>query len=70
MITGIYEFGFFLVQKWPFRDAQLLFKKKGPETTIFYSVFFVVCALFLAKLSKKGKFWTPSQKRRKFFTEN
>ena len=39
MITEIYEFWFFLVQKWPFRDAQLLFQKKGPETPIFI-VFF------------------------------
>ena len=29
MITEIYKFGGFLVQKWPFRDAQQLFKKKG-----------------------------------------
>ena len=29
MITEIYEFWFFWSKKWPFRDAQLLFKKKG-----------------------------------------
>ena len=27
----------FLVQKWPFRDAHLLSKKKGPETPILFS---------------------------------
>ena len=29
-ITEIYKFWFLLVQKWPFRDAQQLFKGKRP----------------------------------------
>ena len=52
-ITGISGFGFFLVHKWPFRDAHLLFKKTLLKP-LFYSVFWV-CA-FWAKLSKKGNF--------------
>ena len=56
------NFGF-LVQKWPFRDAHLLSKKKGPETPIF--IVFLGCALF-GPSCQKGKFWTPTQKRRKF----
>ena len=52
MITEIYKFGFFLVQKWPFRDAQQLFKKKGPKTPIFI-VFFG--SGFLGQGVKKGK---------------
>ena len=63
MITGIYKFGFFLVQKRPFRDTQLLSKKRGPETPIF--IVFFVCALF-GPSCKKGKFWTSRQKKRKF----
>ena len=39
------------------------FQKKGPETPIFI-VF--LGARFLGQVVKKGKFWTPSQKRRKF----
>ena len=38
MTTGISGFGFF-VQKWPFRDGQLFFKKCLAETPIFISVF-------------------------------
>ena len=34
MITEIYKILGFLVQKRPFRDTQLLFKKKGPEIPI------------------------------------
>ena len=52
-----------MVQKPPFRDTQLLSKKRGPETPIF--IVFFVCALF-GPSCKKGKFWTPSQKKRKF----
>ena len=51
MITEIYEF-WFLVQKWPFRDAYLLFKKKGPETPIF--IVFFVCAFFGPRCQKRG----------------
>ena len=51
MITGISGFGFFSVQKWPFRDAQLLFKKKGPETPIF--IVFCGCVLFGPRCQKR-----------------
>ena len=54
---------FFLVQKWPFRDAQLLFKKKALKQ-LFLLCF--LCARFLGQVVTKGKIWTPSQKRRKF----
>ena len=53
----------FLVQKWPFRDAYLLSKKKGKETPIF--IVFLGCALF-GPSCQKGKFWTPTQTGRKF----
>ena len=62
MITGIYEFGFFFVQKWPFRDAHLLFKKKALKP-LFLQCFWG--ARFLGQVVKIGKFWTPTQKRRK-----
>ena len=65
MITEIYEFWFFLVQKWPLRDAYLLFKKEGPETPIFI-VFFLVRA-FWAKVSKKGNFWKATTKNGKIW---
>ena len=45
------DLGFFLVQKWPFRDAYL-FLKIGLLKPIFYSVFEVHD--FWAKLSRKG----------------
>ena len=41
-----------------------VFQKKVCWNPYFYSVFWV--RAFWAKLSKKGKFWTPTQKRRKF----
>ena len=66
MITGISGFGFF-VQKRPFRDAHLFFKKTLAETPIL-KVFWGVRA-FWAKLSKKGTFWTPTKKK-KNLTDN
>ena len=61
MITGISEFGFF-VQKWPFRDSELFSTKWVAETPIFI-VF--LGARFFGQVVKKGKFWTPTKKRRK-----
>ena len=57
MITGISGSGFFLVQKWPFRDAYFFFKKRAetPICIVFWG------ARFLAKLSKR-QFWTPPKK--------
>ena len=60
------NFGF-LVQKWPFRDAHLLSKKKWPWNPYFYSVFWV--RAFWAKVSKNGKFWKATQKK-KNLTDN
>ena len=51
MITGISGFGFFLVQKSPFRDAYLFFKNVFAETPIFI-VF--LGARFLGQVVKKG----------------
>ena len=65
MIIGIYEFGFF-VQKWPFRDAQLLFKKKTCWNPNFYSVFWV--RALWAKVSKRNS--ETHTKKRKTTTEN
>ena len=42
---------------------RIYFSKKKVAETLFYGVFWV--RDFWAKLSK-GKFWTPTQKRRKF----
>ena len=56
-----------LVQKWPFRDAQLLFNKKGPETTIF--IVFFVCALFGPSCQKREILDTQPNKK-KIFTDN
>ena len=53
----------FLVQKWPFRDAHLLFKKRA-WNPYFYSVFWV--RAFWAKVSKKGNFQKPPRKMEKF----
>ena len=50
----------FLVQKRPFRDTQLLFKKR-PWNPYFYSVFWV--RAFWAKVSKKGNFEKPPKKK-------
>ena len=55
MITGISGLGF-LVQKWPFRDAHLFFKKCFAETPIFI-VFLGAC--FLGEVVKKGNFGHP-----------
>ena len=51
MITGISGFVFFLVQKWPFRDAKLFSKTWVAETPIFI--------VFLGALF----FWPSCQKR-------
>ena len=67
MITEIYKFWVFLVQKWPFRDAHLLAKKKRPWNPYFYCVFWV--RAFWAKVSKKGNFEKPPKKR-KILTDN
>ena len=56
MITGISGFVFF-VEKWPFRDANLFFKKCLAETPIFI-VF--GGARLLGQVVKKRKFWTPT----------
>ena len=53
----------FLVQKWPFRDAQLLFKKRA-WNPYFYSVFWG--ERFLGQGVKKGKFWKATPKKEKF----
>ena len=53
----------FLVQKWPFRDAQQLFKKKGPKTPIFI-VFWGFN--FLGQDVKKGNFEKPPKEKEKF----
>ena len=66
MITGIYEFWFFLVQKWPFRDAHLLFKKM-PETPIFIVCF--GCALFGPRCQRK-EILKSQQEKRKMLTDN
>ena len=56
MITGISGFGF-LVQKWPFRDANLFFNKWVAETPIF--IVFFGGALFGPSCQKKGNFGHP-----------
>ena len=50
------------VQKWPYRDAYLFFKKCLAETPIF--IVFFGCARFWPSC-QKGKFWTPTKKKRK-----
>ena len=60
------NFGF-LVQKWPFRDAHLLFKKKGPETPIF--IVFFGCALFGPSCQKR-EILDTHPKKKKIFTDN
>ena len=64
-ITGISGFGFLLVQKWPFRDAHLFFSKKPCWNP--YSVLGV--RAFWAKLSKKGNFAHPPEKKNWLITE-
>ena len=60
MITGIYEFGFFFVQKWPFRDAYLFFKNWFAETPIF--IVFWGCALSGPSCQKRQFLDTPPKK--------
>ena len=63
MITGIYEFGIFWSKNGRF-VTHICFSKNRPWNPYFYSVFWG--ARFLGQVVKKGKFWTPTQKRRKF----
>ena len=58
MIIGISGFGFFLVERWPFRDADLFFKKKKAETPF---IVFLGCALFWPSC-QKGNFGHPPKK--------
>ena len=51
----------FFVQKWPFRDAYLFFKKCLAETPIF--IVFFGCALF-GQVVKKGNFGHPPKTKR------
>ena len=69
MITGIYEFWSFLVQKWPFRDAYAFFptKKKVAETPIF--IVFLGCALFGPSCQKR-EILDTHPKKKKIFTDN
>ena len=66
MITGISGFGFFLVQKWPFRDSKLFSKKWVAETPIFI-VF--LGARFFGQVVKKGDFGHPPKIKKKL-TDN
>ena len=52
----------FLVQKWPFRDAYLFFKKCLAETPMFILFW---GAHFFGQVVKKEKFWTPTKNKRK-----
>ena len=63
MITGIYEFGFFWSKNGRFVTHNCFSKKKALKP-LFLQCF--LCARFLGQVVKKRKFWTPSQKRRKF----
>ena len=67
MITGIYEFWCFLVQKWPFRDAHLLSKIKGPETPI--CIVFLGCAFFGPSCQKR-EILDTHPKKKNIFTDN
>ena len=60
------NFGF-LVQKWPFRDAHLLSKKKGPETPIF--IVFFGCALSGPRCQKR-EILKSQQEKWKNLTDN
>ena len=64
MITGIYEIKFFLVQKWPFRDAYVFSKKKFAETPIF--IVFFGCALFGPSCQKREILGHPPKKEENF----
>ena len=65
MIAGISGFGFFWSKNGRF-VTQNCFPQNGLLKPLFYSVFWV--RAFLAKLSKKGKFWTPTKKRKLFLS--
>ena len=54
----------FLVQKWPFRDAHLFFKKRA-WNPYFYSVFWV--RVFWGQGVKKGKIWKATKKNGKIW---
>ena len=56
-----------MVQKWPFRDAHLLFKKMGPEISIF--IVFFGCALFGPSCQKR-EILDTHPKKKKIFTDN
>ena len=57
-----------MVQKWPFRDAYLLSKRKGPETPIF--IVFFGCALFGPSCQKREILDThPKRKKISLITE-
>ena len=63
MITGISEFGFFLSKNGRFVTHNFFPKKNRLKTPIF--IVFFGCGVFWAKVSKKGNFWIPCQKKRK-----
>ena len=67
MITGISGFGFFFVQKWPFRDSELFSTKWVAETPIF--IVFFGGALFWPSCQKREILETH-QKRKKILTDN
>ena len=64
MITEISGFGFFC-PKMAVSCRISVFQKMPCWNPYFYSVFWV--RAFLAKLSKKGKFWTPTKNKRKIW---
>ena len=67
MITESMNFGFFLVQKWPFCDAHLLFKRKGLKPL------FLLCFLgarFLGQGVKKRENLKSHQEKWKNLTDN
>ena len=66
MITGISGFGFFC-PKMAVSWLRTVFHKMGCWNPYFYSVF--GCAFF-GQVVKKGKFWTPTKKKRKTLTDN
>ena len=67
MITGISGFGFFFVQKWPFRDSELFSTKWVAETPVF--IVFFGCALFWPSCQKREILETH-QKRKNILTDN
>ena len=66
-ITRIYEIKFFLVQKWPFRDAYVFSKKKFAETPIF--IVFFGCAFFGPSCQER-EILDTHPKKKKIFTDN